>query len=250
MSELSEEVSHIEDEIEEALWALDVPGDVERALAVYRQAEQKLQALDLAADHPTYAAQQRVLAYCLMRQGNVLRHLGEPEQALALGRRELAAASASGDDVQWGRSLISNGTNHVVAGAVSQGLEMMEQAHALFASGDSHDHQQGLGWYWILQADLANGGITTRKPGDVITLADRAIAILKLIENWPGVARAYAARANAHDALGDGHQAARDRSEQQYYARLGSLGSQSAGGEAKRRPSEHGSGSRHTSNEG
>ncbi len=249
MSELSEEVSRIADEIEEALWAWDVPGDIERALAVYRQAEQKLQALDLAADHPAYATQQRVLAYCLMRQGNVLRHLGEPEQALALGRRELAAASRCGEDIQWGRSLISNGTNYVVAGAVSQGLEKMEQARALFQSGDSHDHQQGLGWYWILQADLANGGVITRDPGEVVAVANRAIKILKPIENWPGVARAYAARANAHDALGDGNQAAKDRTDEQYYAGLGSARAGCAGGEEKPRRSEQGSGSQNRNDE-
>lgn len=217
MSEMLDRIRGIKEEIEEALWALDVRGDIEKALAVYRQAELNLQALDVSADDAAYGEQQRVLAYCLLRQGNVLRHMGEPEHALCLGRRELAAASASGDDVALARSLISNGTNQVVAGAMVEGLEMMEQARELFESGDSYDHQQGLGWYWILQADLANGGITGTGPREAVEAADRALEILKPIDNRPGVARAYAARAKAYEALGNEEQAAEDREAQEVY---------------------------------
>lgn len=220
MTEIQQRIRGIEDEIEEALWALDVPGDFEAAFSAYCEAESKLQALGIGADDPAYGEQQRVLAYCLMRQGNVLRQMGEPERALKLGRRELAAASASGDDIALARSLISNGTNRVIAGAVDEALEMMERARKLFGGGDSYDHQQGLGWYWILQADLANGGITEREPSEVVEVADRALEILQPIQNWPGVARAYAARAQAHEALGNESQAADDRRNQQHFAAL------------------------------
>ena len=42
----------------------------------------------------------------------------------------------------------------------------------------------------------------------------RALEILKPIENWPVVARAYAARAKAHEKLGNEEEAAKDRQEQ------------------------------------
>ena len=70
---------------------------------------------------------------------------------------------------------------------------------------------------WILQADLANAGIIKKDPIEVLVIADRALAILKPIENWPGVARAYAARLKPHEQLGDDEKAAEDRKKQEYY---------------------------------
>ena len=48
-------------------------------------------------------------------------------------------------------------------------------------------------------------------------MAGRSLAILNPIENWPGVARAFAARAKAHESIGNEDEAAGDRKEQQYY---------------------------------
>jgi tetratricopeptide (TPR) repeat protein len=167
------------------------------------------------ARYPAYPEQQRVLAYYLMRQGNAVRQLGQPQEALARGEREIAAARASGDDIALGRSLMSNGASYVAAGQVEQGLEMLEQARALFERGDSYDHRQGLGWGWILQAVLVNAGLTTPERRAAIAAADRAPAVLLPIENWPGVVRAYAARAQAHESLGDSTAAAADHAAQQ-----------------------------------
>jgi hypothetical protein len=54
---------------------------------------------------------------------------------------------------------------------------------------------------------------------ELITLeiAGRALRILMPIENWPGVARVYAARAKAHDRMGEEDATARDRQEQRRY---------------------------------
>jgi hypothetical protein len=124
---------------------------------------------------------------------------------------------------------MSNGTNHIITGAVGKGGELLEKARELFARGDSNDHRQGLGWYWILQADLANAGIIEREPAEVIEIAGRALETLKPIENWPGVARAYAARAKAHERLGDKEEAAKDRLEQQVYESKVEAGEEGAG---------------------
>jgi hypothetical protein len=43
------------------------------------------------------------------------------------------------------------------------------------------------------------------------------LAILSPLENWPGIARAYAARAQAYENIGDETTAAADRQEQGYY---------------------------------
>ena len=51
----------------------------------------------------------------------------------------------------------------------------------------------------------------------LVEMADRAIETLMPIENWPGIARAYAARANAHERIGNNEAAGEDRQKQQFY---------------------------------
>jgi tetratricopeptide (TPR) repeat protein len=214
MTESSEKIKEIENQIEAALWASEVHDELESALEAYRETEAKLEALDITKEDPAYAEQQRVLSYCLMRQGNILRQMEKPQEALALGKREISAARLSGDEITLARSLMSNGTNLIVSGEINKGLGLIGEARKLFENGDSYDHKQGLGWYWVLQADLAIAGLVKTEPAEVIQIATRALDILKPIENWPGVARAYAARAKAHEKLGDEDEAAKDRQEQ------------------------------------
>lgn len=217
MTDASATIKQCEDQIEEALWSLEVPGETEKALVAYRDAETKLEALAIAAGQPAYAEQQRVLAYCLLRQGNILRQMERSQEALTLGEREIESARLSCDNIVLGRSLMSNGANCVVAGNVKKGLELLEEARVLFESGDSYDHQQGLGWLWVLQADLTNARLVEGEPSRVVEMADRALAILLPIENWPGVARACAARGQAHERRGDTISAAADREAQHRY---------------------------------
>ncbi len=216
MSETQKAIKDYEDLIEEDLWTQEIPGKLKEALDTYRKAENGLMALQVA-DRDARRSQQRVLAYCLMRQGNVLRHLGNKEEASMRSERSIAAARACGDDITLARSLLSRGTDKITLGEVQQGLELLEEAHVLFQSGHSHDHQQGLGWYWVLQADLANAGVIEQEPAAIVEFANHALEVLKPIENCPGIARAYAARAQAHEKLGNTGAAAADRKEQKRY---------------------------------
>jgi tetratricopeptide (TPR) repeat protein len=215
MDETLSTIKDIEAQIEKALWEHEVPNQLGEALKIYQEAEIKLGDLIIDQSQPTYAEQQRVLSYCLMRQGNILRQQGKPAEALAMGEREIAAARASGDEITLARSLMSTGTNLLVAGKIDQGLQLTDEAFTLFEKGDSYDHKQGMGWYWILLADLANAGLIKKTPDEVLVFANHAVEMLKPIENWPGVARAYAARAYVHERLGETEQAAKDREEQQ-----------------------------------
>jgi tetratricopeptide (TPR) repeat protein len=215
--DVTEKIKGIENQIEQALWTFEARNQIEIALEVYQDAESELDALDIAAENPAYVEQQRVLSYCLMRQGNILRQMKKTEEALAKSERELVAARASDNEIVLARSLMSNGTNHVVTGGVAKGLALMKEACEMFENGDSYDHQQGLGWYWILQADLANARIIQRQPSEVVEMASRALEFLTPLENWPGVARAYAARAKAHESQANEDAAEKDRKEQQYY---------------------------------
>lgn len=220
MTEITAAIKRCEGEIEAALASLEQSGQLNEALAAYRAVEAKLEALDLASEHLAYAEKQRVLAYCLMRQSNILRQIGQAQEAVELSEREITAARASGDDVTLARSLMSYGANRIVRGEVEQGLAFIEEARSLFESGDGYDHKQGLGWYWILRADLGNAGILPGEVSEVVDAAGQALAILLPLENWPGVARAYAARAQAHEALGDSNAAAADREAQSRYEKL------------------------------
>ncbi len=217
MSETSIKIKTIEEQIEKGLWDLEIKEKLDQAFIVYKQAEAELLALDMSPDNSEYAEQQRVLAYCLMRQGNMLRQMGRPKEASALGEREITAARASGDEITLARSLMSNGTNLIVRGELTPGLERLDEARQHFEHGDSPDHRQGVGWYWILQVDLANAGMIAKGPAEVVEIATRALDILLPIENWPGVARLYAARAKAHEKLGEEEEARKDREQQAIY---------------------------------
>lgn len=217
MTDILDQLEAIEDQIEEALWQLEIHDELEKALVLYQDAETQLAALGLGSEDPAYAEGQRVLSYVLMRQGNLLRQLGKPDEALALSERELAAARASGDEIMLARSLLSGGTNQVVSGKVAEGLAMITEARERFGTGEGYDQKQGVGWCWIIEADMANAGLIERTPAQVIEIASRALEVLRPIENWPGVARAYAARAAAHEKLGHPEAAARDRQEEQQY---------------------------------
>ncbi len=220
MSDISVQLKTIEDQIEKALWDLEIKDQLDQALKVYREAEGKLLALDRPADQPTYKEQQRVLAYCLMRQGNLLRQMEQPGEALALGEREITSARASRDQITLARSLMSYGTNLILSGRIELGLKHIEEARELIEQGESSDHRQMLGWYWILQADLANAGLVEKQPLEVVEITTRALDILLPLENWPGVAHAYAGRAKAHEKLGNTDEVKKDRQEQERYEKM------------------------------
>jgi tetratricopeptide (TPR) repeat protein len=221
MTAIHTQITQIESQIETALWSLETAGELGPALSAYQQAETRLEALAIQPADPLYAEYQRVLAYCLMRQGNLLRQMARPQKALSLSQREILAARASGDSIALARSLLSNGINYLVAGEQEEALGLLDESRTLFEQGDSYDHQQGLGWYWILQADLINAGLIAGDPAAVIAAADRALALLLPLENWPGVARSYAARALARERSGDLAAAQADRLAQgQYEAKI------------------------------
>src|SRR4030042_724999 len=192
MVKLPEKIKAIEKQIEKALWDFELHDELEKALEAYLDGQVKLEALAIGEDDPAYAEQQRVLSYCLMRQGNILRQLKKPHEALALCEREMAAARASGDEITLGGSLMSIGINIIVSGEIERGSKLLAEARELFKKGASSDHTQGEGWTWIIQADLANAGLVEREPAEVIEIATQALEILMPIENWPGGGRTYA----------------------------------------------------------
>lgn len=203
MTSIADRIKECEEQADRALWSLEVAGKSAEALAVYEQTSADLEQVLAQCDSATTRDAQRALAYCLMRQGNMLRVLGRAEEAACLSEREIAMARASGDALTLARSLLSYGTNVLVSGDRERGLALTSEAQGLFATGDGSDFRQGLGWCWILRADLINAGLIPGDPSAIAIAADNALETLLPIENWPGIARAYAARAKARECLGD-----------------------------------------------
>jgi tetratricopeptide (TPR) repeat protein len=224
--ESSEAIQACEQQIEAALWGLEVPGEHEKALEAYQAAHARLLAMVLSPEHVDYREQQRVLAFCLMREANILRQMGRPNEAFLLSEQEIAAARQSGDEITLGRSLMSKGTSHVAAGEVEYGLSLLDEAGEIFQHDTGYDYRQGLGWCWILQVDLVHAGYVEKTPPEVIEMANKALELLLPIQNWPGVARAFAGRALAYEHLGDPEAAEKDRqSQQEYQSRVSEDGS-------------------------
>ena len=218
MDKIVDTIRVYEEQIDSALESYEQNENLEEALQVYQAVESMLLDLDIQPDQPAYPCMQAVLAYCFLRQANIFRQTGRQEQAMQLSEREIEAARNSGDDITLARSLMSYGTTLVGQGKIEDGIPYLEEARYLFEAGDSYDHHQGLGWYWILRADIANAGLQNLDPSEVIGFADNAIASLEPIENWPGVSRAYAARAIAHENLGDQEASAANRAKQETYS--------------------------------
>lgn len=221
MSDLISIIKQLEADVEEALKSYEMKDQLKPALKVYQEVENKLLALEgITSEHEAYSYQQRVLAYALMRQANILRQLGKTNEASEVTQREIIAARASGDEVTLARSLMSFGATCAATGEIKSGLEYIEEAQTLFSKGTSYDHKQGLGWCWILKADLVNAGLLSKEQEDGVNISTQAIELLKSIGNWPGVTRAYEARAKAYEQLGNETAASADLEAATVYRKM------------------------------
>ncbi len=214
------DINTLEGEIEDALMNLECKDDLEEAMKVYQSVETELLELKNSVPEKEY---NRVLAYSLMRQANILRQIDRLPEAVETSERGLLAARESGDDLTLGRNLVDTCATNFVSGKIALGMEQVEEAKLLFEKGDSFDHKQGLGWYWILRADLANAGIVDGGPDEVIMSSTKAIDILLPIENWQGLIRAYEARASALKSLGKDDEAEGDGLEAERWKLVGKL---------------------------
>jgi tetratricopeptide (TPR) repeat protein len=203
--------------LDSTLAGLEMAGNLEEALDRYQSVVTDLLQLGLSPSDSAYKEQQRVLAYAYLRTGNMLRQLGRMDDAILIGEKELDCARKAGDSISLARSLMSYGATLIVTDRAERGLSLIEEARQLFEQGTSFDHRQGLGWYWLLRAELVLAGKIDAEPDTVLAYADTALSILRPIENWPGVARAHALRAKVNETLGDTASAAIDSELQQQY---------------------------------
>jgi tetratricopeptide (TPR) repeat protein len=200
-------VRGLEQKAEETLDTLERENRWEEALGLYRLAGAEVDALDIPREDAAYAdayrEAKRVRAYLYLREANALRALGRAAEAAALGDKELESAMASRDSISIARAMFSLGATCLASGRIERGLKLMDDARPMFEYRDDDDHRQGLGWWYIIQADIRNAGIVSDSPQAVLALADKALDVLRPLKNWPGLARAHAARALAFEELGD-----------------------------------------------
>lgn len=189
------------------------------ALEMYQLAGAEVEALPIPRGDANYKGAyreaKRVRAYLYMREANALRALGRPREAAALGEKEVEAAWASGDMITIARSTFSLGGTCLANGEMERGLKLLDDSKGMFEHGAGEDFQQGLGWWHIIQADIRNNGMVSDAPEATLALADKALELLRPLKNWPGVARAHAARAQAFEKLNNAEQVRLARAAEQ-----------------------------------
>lgn len=190
----------LEKEMEEILIKFEQKDKFNEALQGYKSIEVQLhRLLDTLTDKEVAYS---VLAQCYLRQGNMYRVLGNAIEATRCSEKEAESARLSGNSIVIAQSIFSEGITLISNKQLQPGLTLLDRSKELFDSGETFDHLQGSGWYWIIKADIANQGITESTPEETIDFANKAIKILEPIENWRGVSRAFLARSIAYRKIG------------------------------------------------
>ena len=199
------QLAELEQRTEAALGTLEQDNRWEEALVIYRAAGAEVDRLTAGVPRkdPLYRPARKLRAYLYLREANALRALGREAEAAPLGELELSAAMASGEGLSIARAMFSLGTTCLVNGQAERGLRLIGESKAMFEHVDEPEYKQGLGWWYLVQADLSAAGLVDTSAGYALECAQTALAILRPLNNWAGIARAHAARAAAYDRLGD-----------------------------------------------
>jgi tetratricopeptide (TPR) repeat protein len=203
VTDAAEVIADWDRRIEAALWDDERSGSIEAAYDVFEEGAGVLDSLNTGSDKTEERDRLRVLSYALLRQANVLRQLGRVEEAALKDQEGLSVARRSGDPVSIGRTLLSMAGTAFASSDVERGQEYLAQARDVFATDSTSNAKQGLGWSWVLEADVGNAGLLDVGPHEVVAACQEALRLLEPIENWPGVARTYAAKAAALTQMGD-----------------------------------------------
>ncbi len=214
MTDFTSLLEALEHRTDDALGSLEQDEQWAEALAVYQRAGAEIDALEIPRAAEAYKNARRLRAYLYLREANAWRALGRPAEAEPLGHLELEAAMASGDSLSIARAMFSLGATSLSNGEIERGLKFLDDSKPMFEHQEDFDHRQGLGWWYIIQADISNGNLARTEPQYALEMANKALEILRPLNNWPGIARAHAARAKASERLGDAETAKLARTAQ------------------------------------
>jgi hypothetical protein len=191
-----------EKKLEDALILFEQQEKYDLALQNYKEVENEVQKI-IEQNKGETAEAYKLLAQCFLRQAGMLRQLGRLEEASLINKKEIESARLSGSSIAYAQSLFSTGVNLLSNRQIEEGLSLLMEAKKSFEEGDTSDHKQGVGWYWIILADLGNKGLINASNKEIINYATKAIVILTQIQNNPGVSRAFEARSIAYKNRGD-----------------------------------------------
>ena len=222
MTDLATELGELENSTEAALGSLEQDNRWEEALEIYRSAGARVEALTqgVARADPLYRPARKLRAFLYLREANTLRALGRQAEAAPLGELELSAAMASGEGLSIARAMFSLGASCLVNGQPERGLKLIAESRPMFEHVDEPEYKHGLGWWYIIQADLSAAGLVETSAEYALDCAQTALSILRPLDNWPGIVRAHAARVQAYERLGDTRAAQVARAAQQMAAAL------------------------------
>jgi tetratricopeptide (TPR) repeat protein len=203
MPDFTAQLHELEVRTESALGALEQNDRWAEALEIYCSAGTEVDALRVPRPDPAYKPARQLRAYLYLREANALRALGRQAEAAPLGDLELSAAMASGNRLSIARAMFSLGSTCVANGEIERGLKLLDDARPMSEHNADPAHRQGLGWWYLIQADIGNTGLVRTAPEYALQASERALSFLRPLENWPGIARAHAARARAYERLGN-----------------------------------------------
>ncbi|WP_322447221.1 hypothetical protein [Robertmurraya mangrovi] len=189
-------ISILEKQLEETLITLEQKNNFELALNSYREIENELLSL-IESNTDDVKDISRVLAQVYLRQAGMLRQLGHMEEANKVHLKELDYAKLSENSIAHAQSLFSSAIHLLSNRQMEEGLSILEEAKSAFEKGETDDHKQGVGWYWIILADLGNKKLINVSSAEIVDFCNKALEILVPLNNKPGVSRAYEARAAA-----------------------------------------------------
>ncbi len=181
MKDVLKSIREIEENIEEVLNKYEIKEENERALEEYKKLEKDLTSLSINdSEQECFKEYNRVLAYLYMREGNILRILGNAEEAIKVQKLEIEAARNSEDEITLARSLFSSAVQNISSGNIKEGTLLLEEALQEFNKGNSTDHKQGAGWIWIIRADIMNAEIIEANHEEIVETCNKAIELLNL----------------------------------------------------------------------
>lgn len=143
----------LEKQLEDALHTYEQQEKYELALQQYQKVEHEIhQMIENSEVDDAHAF--KLLSQCYLRQAGMLRQLGRLEEANMINKKEIESARRSGSSIAYAQSLFSTAINLLSNRKIGEGLSLLEEAKISFEEGETSDHRQGVGWYWIILADL------------------------------------------------------------------------------------------------
>ena len=182
-----EKIKLAEEKIEEALWTAVRNEDIEAELKTYREVEKILNNL---CDLPDTIERERkrVLAYCLMRIDESLNNLGESEGTLERAEESLLLAIESGDSVQIARSRLAKGIRLLNDGKLPEAENQFTDIIKGGIESENSDMQQVVGWTLLVRANVLKGKSLYDQ---ALSVAQDAVGILSIIDNYAGLRQVY-----------------------------------------------------------